>query len=172
MPSCVQMGKAGAGAELDEIEAIYRRRLPELRRVATAITGSRESGCDAVQDAFALAVHRRHQFRGEGSLEAWLWRIVVHSCRDLAAWGASRPAACLDEGTASTVGLDEQMQADVVALVGGLPERQRLALFLRYYADLDYAAIADALEISTGTVGATLTQARDNLRRLMTGVRS
>jgi RNA polymerase sigma-70 factor (ECF subfamily) len=167
------MKKAGGvGAELTEIEAIYRRRLPELRRVATAITGSRESGCDAVQDAFALAVHRRHQFRGAGSLEAWLWRIVIHCCRDLVARAASRAAAPLDPATAFTVALDDHAQAEAHALVGELPERQRLALFLRYYADLDYAAIADALEISTGTVGATLTQARDNLRRLMTGVRS
>jgi DNA-directed RNA polymerase specialized sigma24 family protein len=44
-------------------------------------------------------------------------------------------------------------------------------LFLRYYADLEYATIAEALEISGGTVGATLTQARDNLRQLMTGVK-
>lgn len=166
------MRNAGDGAELGEIEAIYRRRLPELRRVATAITGSREGGCDAVQDAFALAVHRRDQFRGEGSLEAWLWRIVVHRCRDVVARAANRTAVPLDEAKTSTVGPDAQVQADVHALVGELPERQRMALFLRYYADLDYAAIAGALEISTGTVGATLTQARENLRRLMTGVRS
>ena len=166
------MGKAAAGAGLAEIEAVYRRRLPELRRVATAITGSREAGCDAVQDAFALAVHRRSQFRGEGSLEAWLWRIVVHSSRDLAGRAASRPASPLQDVTAATVVPEEQVQLGMHALLGELPERQRLVLFLRYYADLDYAAIADALEIRGGTVGATLTQARENLRRLMTGVRS
>jgi RNA polymerase sigma-70 factor (ECF subfamily) len=171
MPSCAQMKKVRAGAELAQIEAVYRRRLPELRRVAAAITGSREAGSDAVQDAFALAVHRRDQFRGEGSLEAWLWRIVVHSSRDLAGRAASRPMVPLQEEVAPIVP-DDQARAGVHALVGELPERQRLALFLRYYADLDYAAIASALEISGGTVGATLTQARDNLRRLMTGVRS
>jgi RNA polymerase sigma factor (sigma-70 family) len=41
-----------------------------------------------------------------------------------------------------------------------LSERQRLVVFLRYYADLDYATIAEALSISSGTVGATLTTAR------------
>jgi DNA-directed RNA polymerase specialized sigma24 family protein len=44
-------------------------------------------------------------------------------------------------------------------------------LFLRYYADLDYATIADVLAISGGTVGATLAQARDALGQLMTEVR-
>ena len=50
------------------------------------------------------------------------------------------------------------------ALIVGLPERQRLVLFLRYYADLDYEAIATALEISSGTVGATLHSAHAALR--------
>jgi DNA-directed RNA polymerase specialized sigma24 family protein len=37
-------------------------------------------------------------------------------------------------------------------------------VFLRYYADLDYAAIAEALGVSTGTVAATLNQAHTTLR--------
>jgi RNA polymerase sigma-70 factor, ECF subfamily len=160
------------GASLDEIEAVYRRGLAELRRVATAITGSREAGCDAVQEAFALAVHRRRQFRGDGNLEAWLWRIVVRSSRDLTARIAERPFTPLDDESAiRTVESVRESGSPVQQLVAELPERQRLVLFLRYYADLEYATIAEALEISSGTVGATLTQARDNLRQLMTGVK-
>ena len=45
-----------------------------------------------------------------------------------------------------------------------LTERQREVLFLHYYADLDYTTIAAALEISPGTVGATLSAARETLR--------
>ena len=48
-----------------------------------------------------------------------------------------------------------------------MPERQRLILFLHYYADLDYQTIAEAIDVSTGTVGATLHTARANLRRLL-----
>jgi RNA polymerase sigma factor (sigma-70 family) len=50
-------------------------------------------------------------------------------------------------------------------LVAALPERQRLALFLRYYADLDYASIAAVLDIEVGTVSATLSRAHATLRR-------
>ena len=157
---------------MDEIEAVYRGRLAELRRVATAITGSREAGCDAVQEAFALAVYRRGQFRGDGSLEAWLWRIVVRSSRDVAARIARRPSVPLDDESAiRTVELLGDSGSAVQQLVAELPERQRLVLFLRYYAELEYMTIAEALDISSGTVGATLTQARENLRQLMTGVK-
>ena len=165
------MGESATGVGLGEIEAVYRRRLSEFRRVAAAITGSRETGGDVVQDAFATAVFRRDQFRGEGSLDAWLWRIVVHAARD-----AGRPASSgsFEEelATASSAETTSTESGEIHALVAELPERQRLALFLRYYADLDYGTIADALEISGGTVGATLNQALENLRRLMAGVTS
>jgi RNA polymerase sigma-70 factor (ECF subfamily) len=49
--------------------------------------------------------------------------------------------------------------------VARLPKRQKLALFLHYYADMDYAAIARVLEISPGTVGKLLWDARTTLRR-------
>jgi RNA polymerase sigma factor (sigma-70 family) len=49
-----------------------------------------------------------------------------------------------------------------------LTERQREVLFLHYYADLDYGAIGHALGISAGTVGATLSAARQTLRGALT----
>jgi RNA polymerase sigma factor (sigma-70 family) len=56
---------------------------------------------------------------------------------------------------------------EVRVVLATLPERQRLVLFLRYYADLDYRAIAEALEIQPGTVGATLHQAHAAVRRAL-----
>ena len=47
------------------------------------------------------------------------------------------------------------------------PVHQRLILFLRHYADLDYGTIASALSISSGTVGATLTTARAALAQAL-----
>lgn len=44
-------------------------------------------------------------------------------------------------------------------------ERQRLAVFLRYFADLDYRSIAAALDVEVGTVSATLAAAHAALRR-------
>ena len=54
--------------------------------------------------------------------------------------------------------------AELRAALAHLPERQRTAVFLRYYADLDYAAIGEALGIRTGTVAATLNAAHAALR--------
>jgi DNA-directed RNA polymerase specialized sigma24 family protein len=53
----------------------------------------------------------------------------------------------------------------IAPLVASLPERQRLVVFLRYYADRDYAAIGAILEIDAGTVGPTLAAAHTALRK-------
>jgi RNA polymerase sigma factor (sigma-70 family) len=53
--------------------------------------------------------------------------------------------------------------------VSELPERQRLVLFLRHYADLSYEQIGDVLGIERGTVAATLHTAHDRLRKRLQG---
>ncbi len=65
------------------IEAVYRARASEFLRVATAIAGSREGGRDAVQEALTRAFARRTTFRGTGNVEAWLWKAVVNSARNV-----------------------------------------------------------------------------------------
>jgi len=143
------------------IEAVYRARASEFLRVATAIAGSREGGRDAVQEALTRAFARRTTFRGTGTVEAWLWKAVVNSARTVRD-RSPRVAEAMDE-TAAHDAVDERRDA-VRAAVAELPERQRLALFLRYYADLDYAAIASALGVRRGTVSATLNHAHETLR--------
>jgi RNA polymerase sigma factor (sigma-70 family) len=49
-------------------------------------------------------------------------------------------------------------------LIALLPDQERHALFLRYYADLSQDEIAEVLGVRPGTVGATLTHARNKLR--------
>jgi RNA polymerase sigma-70 factor (ECF subfamily) len=144
---------------LDELEVLYRERLPQYMRVATAIAGDQESGRDAVQDAFAKAVRKRRRFRGEGQLEAWVLRIVVNAARDARRHRLRRMELPVPiEARAEELGLPLEL----------LTERQREVLFLHYYADLDYATIALALGISGGTVGATLSAARQTLRGAIT----
>jgi RNA polymerase sigma factor (sigma-70 family) len=150
-------------AGLDEIESLYRSRLPAFRRVARGLLGDSEAARDAVQDAFAHAVRNRASFRGDGSLEGWLWRTVVNSARMQRRARRARPEQ-LGHEPPSPNGHETEPDPRVRAAIATLPERQRLILFLRYYADLDYATIADALEVGSGTVAAALNAARSSLR--------
>jgi RNA polymerase sigma factor (sigma-70 family) len=144
---------------IEEIEAIYERDYGGCVRVATAITGDYERGVEAVQDAFANAIQARHTFRGDGPLEGWLWRIVVNAARTTARRSADPTAPEVEAAYEPALPLTE-----VAPLVGALPERQRHAIFLRYYADLDYRTIAAVLGIEVGTVSATLAAAHRSIR--------
>jgi RNA polymerase sigma-70 factor, ECF subfamily len=155
----------GHGATLTEIEEVYRRRLDELVRVATATVGDRERARDAVHEAFARAVRKRQSYRGEGTVESWLWRFVVRAAQDELRRG--RADQLVDAAQARRNGYEPEKLTRVQRSVAQLPERQRAVLFLRYYADLDYVTIADTLSISAGTVGATLHAAHAALRELL-----
>ena len=154
-----------AAVELADLESLYRREYGRFLRVALAIVRDESRAVDAVQDAFASAIRRRGQFRGEGPLAAWVWRMVVNA----ALKERGRPR--LREVDEFEVAVRREEPTPVAEAIARLPERQRLVLFLRYYADLDYRSIATALQVSTGTVGATLNVAHSSLRRLLKEVR-
>jgi RNA polymerase sigma-70 factor (ECF subfamily) len=156
------------GATLDELEALYASRFEVFVRVAASVTGDPERARDAVQDAFATAVRKRRSFRSEGPLEAWVWRIVLNAARTDVR--RTEPVLVTDEPFSSNGHAEED--AELRVALSRLPERQRTAVFLRYYADLDYAAIGEALEITTGTVAATLSAAHSALRTRLEGART
>jgi len=53
----------------------------------------------------------------------------------------------------------------VRARLRALPERQRIAVFLRYYGGMSYEEIAEVLQVRPGTVAASLNTAHNTLRR-------
>jgi RNA polymerase sigma-70 factor (ECF subfamily) len=144
------------------LEAIYRDRFAAFARVAISITGDAEAGRECVQEAFARAWEQIEHFRGDCPLEAWIWRIVVNTART----ARSRANTVSLTATPDVDGTgDEHTDASpILAWLRALPERQRLVVFLRYWADLDYRTIADALEVEVGTVSATLNAAHRRLR--------
>jgi RNA polymerase sigma factor (sigma-70 family) len=152
---------------LAEIEALYRERFADFVAVAASIVGEREAAREAVQEAFAGIVRGRAGFRREAPLEAWIWRAVVNAARKQRRRSARqndlRPFAPSGNGG----GPEHEPRFELAALVASLPERQRLILFLRYYADLDYRRIAQILGVETGTVSAALHAARRRLRRAL-----
>jgi RNA polymerase sigma-70 factor, ECF subfamily len=159
---------SSGGAEVPTAEALsvlYHDGYHRFVRVAEAITGTVEDAQDAVQEGFAGALRQRDSFEGRGSLDGWVWRCVINAARmSRRRTGRVSPSGDLPE----VVDLVRQGPAPAARLLPELtrlPERQRLVLFLRYFADLPYDAIADALQISPGTVAATLNAAHRSLRR-------
>jgi RNA polymerase sigma factor (sigma-70 family) len=156
------MGTMGGRVEQAGLEALYRRRFRDFLRIAAAITGDESLAHDAVQDGFGRALRSLRTFRGEAPLEAWVWRIVINSAYD------ARPAEQLILVANPPEHAEPPPNGSSLNFAGwlvGLPERQRLVVFLRYAVDLDYRSIAVALGVTVGTVSATLHAAHERLRR-------
>jgi RNA polymerase sigma-70 factor, ECF subfamily len=142
------------------IEALYRARFRAFLLSVTALVGDGEAAFDVVQEGFGLALARRQTFRNEGSLEAWVWRIVLNVARDELRSRQRQHFRPIEQPYARNEH-DEELRV----VLRALPERQRLAIFLRYYADMSYAEIAEVLGIAAGTVAASLNAAHRAVRR-------
>ena len=66
-----------------EFESLYRSSFRRFVRVAAAITRDEDAATEAVQEAFARTIRTRSGFRGDGPLDAWLWRAVVDEAKRL-----------------------------------------------------------------------------------------
>ena len=154
-----RVGSGGA------IEAVYRSQAARFRGLAAAVAGADAAG-DVVQDAFALALRRQASWRGEGPLEAWLWRLVLNAARDAERRRvrrerlAARLFRLFERDTAPARFVDRTLAEPLRRL----PSRQRDCVVLRYYGDLSYAEIAGVMGIEVGTVGALLSKAHAALR--------
>jgi RNA polymerase sigma-70 factor, ECF subfamily len=124
---------------------------------------------DLVQETFVRVLRALPDFdpKGPASLASWMLTIAAR----LALNELRRPehAALVDEPAASGERADagaerRRLAAAIESGVAALPAAQRAVLVLREYHDLDYAAIADALDVDLGTVKSRLARARSALR--------
>jgi RNA polymerase sigma-70 factor (ECF subfamily) len=168
------MPAVGSPVSDDFVEAVrlvYEERLDGFCSLVAAITRDREGARDVVHDAFASALRSRGQYRGEGDLAAWLWRIVVNAALDRRRRREVEIAEeAVEELEDAAARRDRFPEGRLAAAIQALPERQRLTIFLRYYADLEYRQIGEVLGIATGTVSAALNAAHRTLARQLNEV--
>jgi RNA polymerase sigma factor (sigma-70 family) len=149
------------GATEAAIEQAYRLHFARFLRFGYALLGSSEQARDAVQETFATALRSRESFRGQGSLEGWLWTTMLNVCRQ----EQRRRRRFSDaEPTEQTTNGHVADWPELRALIAALPDQERKAVFLRYYGELSQDEIAEALGVRPGTVGAALNHARNKLR--------
>lgn len=146
---------------MDAIEDVYNRRYAGFHRGVAALVGA-DLAHDAVQEGFARALRRRKQFTGAGTLDGWIWRIVVRTALDMRRARGRAAAPSLELAPEAS-----ERDPELAAAIRALPPRRRLVVFLRYYADLSYDEIADGYGLKPGTVAATLAHAHSDLRELL-----
>jgi RNA polymerase sigma-70 factor (sigma-E family) len=148
-------------------EEYVATRGPALVRFARLLTGDRHRAEDLVQEALSKAYLRWDRMIRSEQPDAYLRRMVINASRSW--WrrrtnretptGVSRDRVAPGQMETETVERDEMWQR-----IARLPERQRTVLVLRYYEDLDDAAIADILGCTAVTVRTHAMRALNTLR--------
>jgi RNA polymerase sigma-70 factor (sigma-E family) len=133
----------------ESVEEGYRRLRPGMVRLAHLLLGSPEQAEDVVHDAFVACAPRWSSLEAP---DAYLRTAVTNQARSaLRRSGRDRAKADrLGRSVALSVGLPEL--DETWALLRALPERQRMAVVLRFYEDLPEAEIARLLGCRPGTV--------------------
>lgn len=155
---------AVAGPWSGSLEELYRERHQPMVRLAYLLTGDRAVAEELVQDAF-IAVHRSWDRVTQPS--AYLRVAVVNACRS---WGRrqvlerDRARAGRAEGPEHAVLVADEMW-DALQV---LPERQRVAIVLRYYEDLPDREIAEILGCREATVRTAVFRGLAALRKEVT----
>src|SRR2546428_10013281 len=149
----------------DAWRELYETEYPRLLRALLAIGGDPDAAEDAAQEAFVRA-HRTglERLHRPG---AWLLVVGTHELLrnrrrrllETQKW-AERPPT---EATGTDAIAD---RADLLAALRQLTDRQRAIVVAHYYYGLSYDEIAHRFSIKSGTVGATLHQGIQGLRRL------
>ena len=151
---------ARSGETPDDFDAWARPHLTVLHRYAVRLVGPADAD-DVVQESLVRAWRRWSTYdERRGAPLPWLIAIV----RDRGSRHRSRRRDHLELAAFDGAALQHDPDVDLERAVRALPPRQREAVDLYYFVDLDVAAVAEVMGCAPGTVRATLHQARAALR--------
>lgn len=154
-----------------------------LQRLCARVTGDVHRAEDLTQEVFSKLFSRRHTYEPARKFSTWLWRVALNHCyNDLRRpqhrfetrldplsgeddasfddFAGDRPSPAEDAVADET--------ADAVRLaVSELPEHYRSIVILRHYEGLKFREIAEVLDLPEGTVKTRMTEALNELARLL-----
>ena len=142
-------------------------------RLALAQTGSKEDAEDVYQDVFLRLAQSATEFSSQEHLKAWLLRVAVNRCHDVARLRSRRPAVPLDSMPFEPSDAGPLSPDEVRALweaVGELPESMRVVIHLYYQEGYSGKEIAGLLGLEPSTVRTRLQRARAQLKISLGGV--
>lgn len=155
-----------------EFEQYVAARGPALQRLAYVLTGDAHAAEDLTQAALYDVLRHWRRVARAGHPDAYVRRVVVNRYLSEHRRRASSELVLDDVEPLSTASAPDPATGvaardEVRHALSALAPRARAVLVLRYYADLDDAAIADALGIAPGTVRATASRALAALREAL-----
>jgi RNA polymerase sigma factor (sigma-70 family) len=183
VPGMTETTEAVARARAGDAEAwgqIYREMGPAIFRFCRRALPTREDAEDATMEIFSkLWEGKLSQYDETRSFSAWLYRVAANHCWDILRRRKIRqdketedvnevPLEHPDPSQLERL-IEQKTSEEVRHALQKLGARARMALVLRYYSDMSYDEIADALGVRRAFVGVVLLRARHELRQALEG---
>ena len=164
-------------------EALVDRFMGKAIYVAVGYVGNREEALDLAQEAFYRVYRTLDRFREGEPFAPWFFKILRNGCLNYLDKRKRRRAVSIhpvgDDGYEiplpdGSLVPPERIEKDEThrqlwRAIEQLPLKHREIIMLRHFEDLDYASIAEVLDIPIGTVMSRLFHARRKLRGLLDG---
>ena len=165
--------------DVDAWGDLYREYAPAIFRFCRRAMPTHEDAEDATMDIFMKLRDKLAQYDQSRSFTAWLYKVAANHCWDILRRRKLRQGKETDD--VETIPLEhpdpnqlerlieERSNDEVRRALGKLGTRARMALVMRYYSDMSYDEIADALGVRRAFVGVVLLRARHELRQALEG---
>jgi len=158
---------------------LYREYAPAIFRFCRRALPTREDAEDATMDIFVKLKDRLIQYDQSRSFSAWLYKVAANHCWDMLRRRRIRqdketedlenvPLEHPDPSQLDKL-IEQRTSEEVRRALAKLGARARMALVMRYYSDMTYDEIADALGVRRAFVGVVLLRARHELRQALEG---
>ena len=160
------------GGDRDAFGELVEQYRDNVYRLAYRMCGNAYDADEAAQEAFVAAWRALPNFRGDAKFSTWLYRLTTNAAIDVMrrekrhqTVGDGEMVDLADDADSpqETVERTEQQEAVQKALAT-LSEEYREVLLLRYMEELDYAEIAEVLQLPSGTVKSRINRAKAALK--------
>lgn len=158
---------------------LYREYAPAIFRFCRRAMPTREDAEDATMEIFMKLRDKLSQYDPSRSFTAWLYKVAANHCWDLLRRRRARHDKDMEDVEELPLEtpepnqleklIEERSSDEVRKALSTLGARARMALVMRYYSDMSYDEIADALGVRRPFVGVVLLRARHELRQALQG---
>jgi RNA polymerase sigma-70 factor (ECF subfamily) len=177
----------GLSSKIDlTFEELFERYGSMVYALIVQILGDREEALDVSQEVFLTIYRKMDTFRGESSLKTWIYCIAVHRAANRFRWwnrlrrrgtvsleehlskGPNRELFCNMKSEIQSPEealLVREEHEEIERMLQELPVQQRIAVIMRDIEGLSYEEIAEAMQVSLGTVKSRIARGREMLKR-------
>lgn len=145
-------------------EMLYHKYASKMFGVCLGYISDRDAAKDVLQDGFIKVFTSLEKFKGEGSLEGWIRRIVIHTAVDhYRKFIRDQRNVNIDEAKIVPFEVsipDKILEKELLGLIHKLPEGARVIFNLYVVEGYSHKEIAEMLDITSGTSKSQVSRAR------------